>query len=47
VKAPALTGESTWTTPMIRSSDQSGAHMAARIWWMRTDSPPGWSAWAS
>ncbi len=34
---------------MIRSPDQSGAHMAARIWCMRIDSPPEsrWSVWAS
>ncbi len=36
-------------TPMIRSPDHSGAHMAARIWCRRIDSPPErrWSAWAS
>ena len=42
-------GESTWITPMIRSPDQSGAHIAERIWCRRIDSPPErrWSAWAS
>ena len=36
-------------TPMIRSPDQSGAHMAERIWCRRIDSPPErrWSDWAS
>jgi len=48
-KAPTWNGESTCITPMIRSPDQSGAHIAARIWCRRIDSPPDsrWSAWAS
>jgi hypothetical protein len=46
---PAWNGVSTWSTPMIFSPDHSGAHIAARIWWMRIDSPPAsrWSDCAS
>ena len=36
VKLPVWCGVSTWMTPMIFSPDHSGAHIAARIWWMRT-----------
>src|SRR5436305_796989 len=44
-----LSGGESIRLHQIRSPDQSGAHIAERIWCRRIDSPPDsrWSAWAS